>query len=127
MTFAWVEYLELADALLANRATFADEEACCRVSISRAYYAVFCTARNYAAINEGLQLSRTGDDHQRVHRHYEQGPSRNHRSLGQLLSLLRRNRNRADYDDEMPQVVWSAQLALVSARQAMSIVDALRS
>ena len=126
MTFAWVEYLALADALLANRATFADEEACCRASISRAYYAVFCAARNYGAINEGLQLSGTGDDHQRVHRHFEQGPSRNHMNLGQLLSLLRRNRNRADYDDEMPQVVWNAQLALASARQAMTIVDALR-
>ena len=126
MTFAWVAYLELADKLLANRETFADEEACCRASISRAYYAVFCAARNHAATNEGLQLRGTGDDHQRVHRHFEQGPSRDHRNLGQLLSLLRRNRNRADYDDDMPQVVWNAQLALLSARQAMTIVDALQ-
>ena len=126
MTFAWGEYVELADALLANRATFADEEACCRASISRASYAIFCAARNYAAINEGLQLSGTGDDHQRVHRHFEQRPRRNQRNLGQRLSLLRRNRNRADYDDEMPQVVWNTQLALASARQAMTIIDALR-
>ena len=126
MTFAWVEYLELADVLLANRNTFAEEEACCRASISRAYYAVFCAARNQAAINEGLQLSGTGDDHRRVHRHFEQGRSRDHRRLGQLLSLLRLHRNRADYDDDMLQVVWNAQLALVSARQAMTIITDLQ-
>lgn len=126
MTFAWVEYLELADALFTNRGMFADEEACCRASMSRAYYAVFCAARNYATTNEGLQLRRTGDDHQRVHRHFEHGPSRDHRNLGRLLSLLRRSRNRADYDDEMLQVEWNAQLTLDRARQAITIVDALQ-
>ncbi|ETX05408.1 MAG: hypothetical protein ETSY2_23110 [Candidatus Entotheonella gemina] len=58
MTFPWVEYLEVADALLTNRGTFAQEEASCRASISRACYAVCCAARNHAVNTEGLQLGR---------------------------------------------------------------------
>jgi len=41
MSFNWRDYVDLAQDLL-NRA----EEACQRSSISRAYYGVFCLARN---------------------------------------------------------------------------------
>ena len=41
MSFAWLDYLVLAEALLQARTTFAPEEACCRAAISRAYYAVY--------------------------------------------------------------------------------------
>jgi len=66
MSFAWAEYLSLAEALFRERATFADEEACCRAAISRAYYAAFCAARHHARDNEGLTLSNTAQDHQTV-------------------------------------------------------------
>ncbi len=127
MTFPWTDYLELADALLTNRGTFAQEEACCRSSISRAYYAVFCAARNHAIAVEGLQLRGTGADHLDVQRHFEQASSRDHKTLGRLLSLLRRARNRADYDDEMPQVDRQAQQAIGRARRAMAILNAIPS
>ena len=39
MSFAWLDYLVLAEALLQARTTLAPEEACCRAAISRAYYA----------------------------------------------------------------------------------------
>ncbi len=77
--------------------------------------------------NEGLQLRGTGDDHQRVHRHYVQAQSADHKNLGRLLSLLRRDRNRADYNDEMLQIVQHAQQALVRAREAMAILNSLQS
>lgn len=125
MTFAWVEYLELADALLSNRGTFAQDEACCRASISRAYYAVFCAARNHAVNGEGLQLGRTGDDHRHVQRHFEQAQGTNHKYIAMQLFRLRRERNHADYRDEMPQVFRRAQQALSRAREAMSILHAL--
>lgn len=126
MTFPWGEYLELADALLTNRGTFAHEEACCRASISRAYYAVFCAARNHAVNNEGLQLGRTGDDHRQVQRHFEQAQDANHMYIGRQLFRLRRDRNHADYHDEMSQVVQRAQQALARAREAMTILNALQ-
>jgi hypothetical protein len=42
MSFAWVEYLAVAEGLVQQRGTLADAEACCRAAISRAYYAAFC-------------------------------------------------------------------------------------
>ena len=48
MSFAWLDYLALAEALLQGRTTLAPEEACCRAAISRAYYAVYGAARLYA-------------------------------------------------------------------------------
>jgi hypothetical protein len=54
MSFAWSDYLTLAEALLQGRATLAPEEACCRAAISRAYYAVYGAARTRArAIRKG--------------------------------------------------------------------------
>jgi uncharacterized protein (UPF0332 family) len=50
MTFDWREYLTLAENLCTNSHTFPNQEACFRVAISRAYYAAFCTARNYSTL-----------------------------------------------------------------------------
>jgi hypothetical protein len=65
MSFAWLDYLALAEALLQARTTLAPEEACCRAAISRAYYAVYGAARTRTHDQEGLQLPATGDAHQR--------------------------------------------------------------
>jgi hypothetical protein len=56
MSFAWADYVVLAEALLQARTTFAPEEACCRAAISRAYYAVYGAARTRARDQEGLRL-----------------------------------------------------------------------
>ena len=48
MSFDWREYLVLAEALLQARTSLAQEEACCRAAVSRAYYAVYGAARLYA-------------------------------------------------------------------------------
>ncbi len=118
MSFAWAEYLSLAEALFRERATFADEEACCRAAISRAYYAAFCAARNHARDNEGLTLSNTAQDHQTVFVHYAQNPNVQHR--------LRQQRNRADYDDpNIQQVVVLTQTVLHQARQVFRVLQQL--
>jgi hypothetical protein len=125
MPFQWVDYLALAETLLTHRTTFAQEEACCRASISRAYYAVFCAARNYARDHEGLRLTRTGVDHQTVQRHFQQQPSRAHQELQVLLDRLRTRRNAADYTDTLPNTVAQAQGAIQYARRAFQALDAL--
>ena len=126
MTFPWVDYLTVAEALVQQRSTFAPEEACCRASISRAYYAVFCAARNYAVAAEGLQLGGTGGDHQQVQRHFQHGPRPEHRTLGTTLARLRRARNRADYANTMSQVVRQAQEAVEHARRGFGALEALQ-
>jgi len=125
MSFAWIEYLVLAEALLQARTTFAPEEACCRAAISRAYYAVYGTVRTHARDQEGVQLPATGDAHQRMITHYRQGPSPLHRAIGDNLRRLRRARNRADYDEQLDRPVALAQFAVRRARQVVAQLQAL--
>jgi len=125
MSFAWADYLTLAEVLLQGRATLAPEEACCRAAISRAYYAVYGAARTRAREQEGLQLPATGDAHQRVITHYFQGPSPLHRAIAGNLRRLRGARNRADYDDQLDRPVTLAQFAVRQARQLLAQLQAL--
>jgi hypothetical protein len=90
MSFAWRDYLGLAEALVQARTTLAPEEACCRAAVSRAYYAVYGVARTQARDHEGLQLPATGAAHQQVSLHYRTGPSPRHRAIGERLRQLRR-------------------------------------
>ncbi len=125
MSFAWLDYLTLAEALLQTRTTLAPEEACCRAAISRAYYAVYHVARTHAQEQEGLQLPATGDAHQRVIMHYFRGPSPLHRAIGDSLRQLRSVRNRADYDDQFDQAVARAGFTVQRARTLMTQLQAL--
>ena len=126
MSFAWSEYLTVAEALIHGRGTLAPEEACCRAAISRAYYAAFGVARNHARDNEGLSLQRTGRDHQRVLLHYRRRPDRAHQEIAELLFRLRRQRNQADYDDQRPATVTGAHTALRRARQVLVGLETLQ-
>ena len=124
MSFAWLDYLTLAEALLQARTTFAPEEACCRAAISRAYYAVYGVARTRAREQEGLQLQATGDAHQRVIAHYFQRPSPLHRAIDDNLRQLRSVRNRADYDDQLDRPVARAEFAVRRAQQVVAQLQA---
>ena len=126
MSFAWAAYLTLAEALFRERVTFADQEACCRAAISRAYYAAFCAARNNARDNEGLILSNTARDHQIVFTHYAQNPNAQHTTIASTLHRPRRERNRADYDDRnIQRVDVLTQNVLHQARQVFIVLQQL--
>lgn len=125
MSFAWSDYLTLAEALLQGRATLALEEAWCRAAISRAYYAVYGVARTRVREQAGLQLPATGEAHQRVIAHYFQGPSPLHRAIAENLRRLRGARNRADDDDQLDRPVTLAQFAVQRARTLMAQLQAL--
>jgi hypothetical protein len=125
MSFAWLDYLVLAEALLQARTTFVLEDACCRIAISRASYAVYGAARTCARDQDGLQLPATGDAHQRVITHYRQGASPLHRAIGDSMRQLRSARNRANYDDQLDRPVARAQFAVRRARQVVAQLQAL--
>jgi hypothetical protein len=125
MSFAWLDYLVLAEALLQARTTLAPEEACCRAAISRAYYAVYGVARTRARDQEGLQLPATADAHQLVITHYRQGASPLHHAIGDIVRQLRSARNRADYADHLDRPVALAQFAVRRARQVVAQLQAL--
>ena len=100
MSFPWLDYLVLAEALLQARTTLAPEEACCRAAISRAYYAVFCMSRNYLREQEGRQVP-SRDVHRYVRDAFKKSPDRLHKQIGYDLDRLRSDRNKADYDDSV--------------------------
>jgi hypothetical protein len=125
MSFAWLDYVALAEALLQARTTLAPEEACCRAAISRAYYAVYGAARTRARDQDGLQLPATGDAHQRVITHYRQGARPLHRAIGDSLRQLRSARNRADDDDQLDRPVARAEFAVRRTRQVVAQLQAL--
>ena len=98
MSFAWQGYLDLAEYMNTTVSGFPCEEACYRTIASRAYYAVFCAARNYIRAADGVCLSR----HQDVQDHLKRVRSKRDRcKIGNQLKRLHQIRKKADYDDDL--------------------------
>jgi uncharacterized protein (UPF0332 family) len=91
VSFDWKDYVYLAEDLL-NR----PEESYLRSAISRAYYGVFCIARN----NKGYKDFAGSNVHWKVINEYKNSSDRNERNLGRILDNLRRSRNDADYNED---------------------------
>lgn len=126
MSFPWIDYLRLAEALIQARNTLAPAEARYRAAISRAYYAAYGAARNHARDYEHYMPIPAGRDHDLVAKHYLEGPSRLHRQVGQTLQRLIVERHRADYDDDIPQNLRRlAQFATQEARQVFALLQQL--
>ena len=74
--------------------------------MSRAYFAAFCRARNFA-LQHGLILKSLREDekanvHRQVREHFKKDPPR--RKVAMELDLLRQDRNRCDYDDDISEL-----------------------
>jgi hypothetical protein len=65
MSFNWIDYLTFATALVNNPETPGPSEAALRSAISRAYYAAFRSALEFAT-SEGYHPRSSGDDHSSV-------------------------------------------------------------
>ncbi|HHT9124250.1 MAG TPA: hypothetical protein ACFYD6_00355 [Candidatus Brocadiia bacterium] len=109
MSFDWKDYVYLADNLLNQTG-----ESYLRSSISRAYYGVFCIARN----RKGYK-SYTGQDniHWKVINEYKSSSNKNEQNIGRILDKLRKTRNDADYDEDKPITKAIAQRGVLSAKQ----------
>ena len=70
MSFNWKEYFNLALVLQGLYPQGFVQEAAFRCSVSRAYYAAFCYARNNARDNLGFTPTHTGRDHGLVREHF---------------------------------------------------------
>ncbi len=117
MPFDWPEYLELAKDLAGLQSSGYSREAAERSAVSRAYYAAFGQARNYAMQNLNFQPGGTAADH---------GTLRNclRRSKPQVaadLNRLRQWRNACDYDASVPNL---SQLVRNSITLAGNIIQA---
>jgi uncharacterized protein (UPF0332 family) len=104
VTFCWKHYLELAEDL----AKYQTDEARLRASISRAYYAAFCNARNYMLNKDNNDFPRKYDHHRYLVDYYkgELVESKSdvegiRRKIGKDLDVMRGFRGNVDYDDEV--------------------------
>jgi uncharacterized protein (UPF0332 family) len=119
--FDWVEYLELAERLVAWRGDPAAE----RSAISRAYYAVFHTAKTHF-LAKGGKLTFQGEDHGAIADWFKDSVHPDVRRIGLDVERLRRLRRIADYDERFAHLSSEAQAAVVLARRTMDAIVGLR-
>jgi uncharacterized protein (UPF0332 family) len=103
VAFDWEEYLRLAKQLSQS----GEDDAALRSAVSRAYYAVFCKARNMISREVGRTFTGTAEDHQEVWNTYRlKGGTP--KTIGDWGVQLRNSRNLVDYENEvnnLPSVV----------------------
>jgi uncharacterized protein (UPF0332 family) len=110
VVFCWKHYLDLAEDLAKNKT----DEAKLRASISRAYYAAFCNARNYMFDHDGNKFPKNMDirEHQYLVQYYK-GDAEESKTddldgtrfdLGEDLDNMRKMRKRVDYNDHVDKI-----------------------
>ena len=132
MNFNWEDYLKLAHHLVDENNNYL-EESSYRTSISRAYYSVFNMAKHHL-IDSGEKLSKGADIHQQIPLLFEslskQAQDKNkQRGLTRIsigLTILRRLRNKADYDDKIKELSKEATGVLIRAENVKDIIISLR-
>ena len=139
--FDWCKYLELAQQLATDiqemhgevNEEIADvylKEAKLRSSVSRAYYAAFCKAREYLRDIEQDSRLRHSNHGSQIHRYViddlmgrKEKKDKNLKSAGDKLDRLRALRNESDYDDLCPNLSKKVGWALESASQIIFLLD----
>ena len=109
MLFDWRDYLKLAKSLIGQASSGYSQEAARRSAVSRAYYAAFCWARNYAEANLGFRRTGKAEDHGYLRTHLSQ---RGMARIASNLNKLRQWRNDCDYEDRVPNLVQRANFAI---------------
>ena len=132
MPFNWSYYLDVAQELADQAAEAPPElqEAKYRAAISRAYYAVFCRARNHLRYIDGIEEPKPPIKiHSYVINTFIDDPDPDRQGIGSHLYRMRDNRNAADYDLENPRLINIACCAennLDWARKAFWLLDIIQ-
>ena len=116
MAFDWREFLGLARALTGRTGSGYSAEAADRTAVSRAYYAAFCWARNYAELWMGFQRTGGAQDHRELRKHLKR---RGKPQVASRLNRLRGWRNRCDYDDQVSNIGNLVKSALEAADEVI--------
>jgi len=118
MQFDWREYLNLAQSLAQSTYCF-NQEAAFRCATSRAYYAAFCYARNYARDKQDFSPTYKSEDHRLIRKHFK---GKGMCKIVRFLENLRQWRNDCDYDDIVPNVSLLAKNAINEAQKLINIL-----
>jgi len=124
MSFEWLNYLTFSQYLLDNCDAIPEQEACCRTIVSRAYYAVYCSTREYALRHFGYSSS--GNDHQALQT-FLMTRQKPYSTIGNQLKRLHQLRKKADYDNELNELpVNTATRALAQAQKIATHLNDLK-
>lgn len=107
VTFCWKHYLDLAEDLAKSQT----DEAKLRASISRAYYAAFCNARNYMLNKDNNDFPLRQDHHKYLVNYYK-GELDESKSdiegirlkIGKDLDVMRIARGSVDYREDISKL-----------------------
>ena len=128
MPFDWVEYLTVARYLNGDVEACGDEGRW-RSAVSRAYYAAFCHARNYARDIFGYRPRYIPQDHEDVRREFANAAQRlageQRKQIANValqLENLRRWRNECDYKD---QLMGLRSMVVPALKEATILIDNL--
>ena len=126
MSFNWSEYLNIARELAGQATATPSEESKKRSAISRAYYAAFCSARNYLrAVERDQNIPVGGDAHGYVRNQFKTSRDKVRREIGEDLARLVAKRNHADYDDTMERLNGDTYLAISWSQEVLSDLSQL--
>lgn len=120
MRFDWKEYLRLAKEFIEKTG-----EAELRSAVSRAYYAVFIEARNLLT-TRGFEMTRSSVDHKLVSETLKSRHNTKANKIGVNLDRLRKDRNKADYDNHFPNLEKQAKLDVSLAEKTYELISELK-
>jgi uncharacterized protein (UPF0332 family) len=129
MSFNYEDYLYIAQNSLGRKsAKQASAESICRSAISRAYYAVFLTARDYLVQHTPLIIPRDGTVHLFVREHFLAlgRTDGKFRRIGFELRYLHEHRNKADYGETLNGLDKLTEDALQRAQDALDKLGELK-
>ena len=118
MSFDWKLYVQLAEELITLHQTGGLQEACLRSALSRAYYGVFCTARNHLK-GRGINIPPV-DTHKFVRKEYLTSSDKKDMEIGEHLKRLWKYRKDADYEDSADICVARAKEAIELAKRTLA-------
>ena len=118
MEFEWREFLALANFLKGHQGEGYSVEASHRTAISRAYYAAFCSARNYAQSRLSFEPQGDAGDHGRLKAHFKQLRGRWF-EVASKLDRLRLWRNMCDYENTVANLEEYLKLAFFEAEKVL--------
>jgi len=101
MPFDWKEYLNISRYLYGDSSIKITREGSIRTAVSRAYYAAFCHAKNYAINKFSFKPSGYGSDHSAVRICYSKTRLS---AVAKLLADLYGWRQQCDYNDQVGDI-----------------------
>jgi len=124
MSFCWKDYIDLSNTLISSSKNNTLEKAYLRTSVSRAYYGIFCIARNYLRDIKNTQI-RLQNTHEFVMNQFKFSNNLKEICIGNYLGNLRDERNKADYRDNYQIDINRANKILASANQVLRFFQQL--